>query len=322
MANNTVLTRIKLRSKTSDEWELIKDTDVPLDGEYCIVKDLNKSKIGNGSDTFYNLPWHNITPEELEEMQKQVEENALYTTTIPTVNAFGGIPAGWTCEGMSVAAVLDQLLHPWVAPSVSASTSPNGGVREKGDAVTISSVDVTVTPKSSSIAKIEIYYSKDVSTPLTILTEDVSEGGIFNIPFNGIELSSDSAYFTANVLDGADKVTSKNTGAFTFVYPYYYGAIDVAVPISDDITTLTKKVETKGNKTYVFTADNRRPCFAYPASYGNLKNILDANGFDVTDTFNLSTLEITGLDGTAQQYNVYTLADVTTVSAFNFTFQY
>ena len=61
---------------------------------------------------------------------------------------------------------------------------------------------------------------------------------------------------------------------------------------------------------------------AYPKAYGALKKILDANGFDVTGTFNRSTVSITGLDGTAQDYFVYTLAGASTVTNFNFQFQY
>lgn len=322
MADNTVLTRIKLRTKSSDEWESIKHTDVPLDGEYCFVRDLNKAKLGNGTDTFYDLPWHNVTPEELEAMQQQMQESALYSTTVPTVNAFGGIPAGWTCDGMTVAAVLDQLLHPWVAPTVSASTSPNGGVREKGNAVTISAVSVTVTPKSSSIAQIAVYSSHDSSTALATLTDGVSAGGTFSLSFTGIELSSVNTYFIAKVLDTTGETTTKNTSTFTFVYPYYYGAVADAAPDADTVAALTKKVEAKGTKTYAFTADNARACFAYPKSYGAIATILDANGFNVTDTFTQTEVSITGLDGTAQSYYVYTANTASTISDFNFKFSY
>ena len=318
----SILTRIKLRSKTSDEWDIIKNTDIPLDGEYCIVSDLNKAKIGNGVDTFFDLPWHNVTPEELTELQAQIEKNALYTTTVPTVNAFGGIPAGWTCEDMSVRDVLDQLLHPWVAPVVSASVSPNGGVREKGNAVTVSSVRVSVTPKSSSISKIDIYNSQASGAVIATLSDGVSSGGTFDISINPVTIDSVNTYFTAKVTDGATKVTSANTGTFTFVYPYYYGAVTDAAPTADIITALTKKVETKGTKKYAFTADNARACFAYPKSYGVIKQILDANGFNVTDTFSLTEVEIVGLDDTAQIYYVYTANTASTITNFNFQFSY
>ena len=59
--------------------------------------------------------------------------------------------------------------------------------------------------------------------------------------------------------------------------------------------------------------------FATPAANGVIKTITDPNGFNVTDTFTQTTVSITGLDGTAQQYYVYTSAP-TTVSTFNMKF--
>ena len=87
------------------------------------------------------------------------------------------------------------------------------------------------------------------------------------------------------------------------------------------VKALTKKIETKGTKSYSFTATNQRCVIAYPKSYGVLKTIFDPNNFNVTDTFTRSEINITGLDGTSQAYYVYA-NDAATVSAFTFKFGY
>lgn len=328
MANNTVLTRIKLRSKTAAEWEVIKTTDIPLAGEFCFVKDLNKFKVGDGTTTFLNLPWAALNPDEIKtlktELLKQItnsQNSQLYSSDVPTVVALGGIPVGYTADKVPITKVMDQLLHPYVAPNVWTNTSPNGGVFEKGNTQSVSTVSVGVTRKSNNITKIEIF-TNGTGTAVGSMTSGITTGGTFSVPITKATLSSVNTYFQARVTDTANKVTSANTGTFTFVYPYYYGAVDAATPTAAVVKALAKSIQTKGNKTFKFTSNNNRCCMAYPKAYGALKKILDANGFDVTGTFNQSTVSITGLDGTAQDYFVYTLAGASTVTNFNFQFQY
>ena len=87
------------------------------------------------------------------------------------------------------------------------------------------------------------------------------------------------------------------------------------------IEGLTKKVEAKGNKSHAFTCDYKRMVFAYPKAHGKLKSIIDPNNFDVTGTFGVQEVSITGLDGTAQTYYVY-VNSASTVSNFTMKFNY
>jgi hypothetical protein len=151
----------------------------------------------------------------------------------------------------------------------------------------------------------------------------IPNGG--NISFTGlsIAINKDTANknLTVKVTDSENKAYTKNTGTFSFVYPYYYGAIGVDASISETIVEgLTKKVESKGSKAWTFTLNNQKAAFAYPKSYGALKSIIDANNFTVTDTFTRSELSITGLDGTAQTYYVYVSNGASTLSGFKYTF--
>lgn len=246
-------------------------------------------------------------------------DDLLYTNSTPTVQAHGGIAAGETFNEVPITEMLTRILYPWVAPVVSASiTNPsNGGVKEKGDTQNVTKIRVNVTKKSSNITKVEIF---DGSSSLGSKTDGVANGGTFDFDVN-VSVDTNKG-FQAKVTDAAGKTTSANTGSFNFVYPYYYGTVANAAAANEStIKGLTKQVVTKGNKTYTFNLNNNCACFAYPASYGNLKSIKDPNNFEVLDTFTKSVVQITGLDGTPQNYNVYVNA-AATASGFAFTFAY
>ena len=84
---------------------------------------------------------------------------------------------------------------------------------------------------------------------------------------------------------------------------------------------LTKKVESKGNKTVTHTCENGRMVIAYPKAHGVLKSILDPNNFETIGDYTRSEVDITGLDGTTQTYYVYD-SGAATVSGFKVQYKY
>ena len=111
------------------------------------------------------------------------------------------------------------------------------------------------------------------------------------------------------------------SGEIKFPPPHNACCANAAAANESTIKGLTKQIVTKGNKTFSFNLNNNCACFAYPASYGDLKSIKDPNNFEVLGTFTKSTVQITGLDGTPQTYNVY-VNEASTASGFAFTFAY
>ena len=67
--------------------------------------------------------------------------------------------------------------------------------------------------------------------------------------------------------------------------------------------------------------------FAYPASYGQLVSILDANGFEIKNDFTIRTVTFT-LNGsyfvnpTNVTYYIYEFNNLTTQTNFNITFKF
>ena len=258
-----------------------------------------------------------------EYVDEKIGDRTLYTNPTPTVQAHGGVAAGTTFENMPITDVLNKILYPWVAPAVTAKVvSPaNGGTFEKGNTQTVTSISVSVTKKSANITKVEIF---DGTTSLgsksgaDLDTLNSSGSATFTFTVN-VSVTANKS-FTAKVTDADSKVTSANTGAFSFVYPYYQGVIAADAAANEAaVKALTKLIQAKGTKQVTYTANNQKMVFAAPKANGVIKTITDPNGFNVTDTFTQSEITITGLDGTAQSYYVY-VSGATTVSAFKETF--
>lgn len=258
-----------------------------------------------------------IEKNKLAEVAEQATKNdTLYKNQVPSTVALGGIPKGYVPPASGVEAIdmIDKLLHAYVAPVVTASASPkNGGTFEAGTSQSVTAVTVNITMGSAEIKKIEVF---DGSTSIGSLASGIVAGANTVTLTNPLAVSSNKQ-LSVTVTDNEDKTVTAKTGSFTFVSPYYYGAIAAdATPTAALVKAATKLVQAKGNRTLAYTCDNQKMLFAYPKSYGALKKILDANSFDVTGTF--TRAEVT-VDGVA--YYAYT-NDASTVSAFNMTFNY
>ena len=247
------------------------------------------------------------------------EAREVFETTQLTVSALGGIQAGADLNGLTVKEILNKLLYPYVSPTISIQGTPNGGIFEKGNNQTITSVKVVVTKKSEKITKIEVLQGSNV----LVSQEDstIANGGTFNFPIN-VPVNSSNVQLTGKVTDATGTVKSSTTASFNFVYPYYVGVCGENDAINESlIKSLTKHIEAKGTKNISYTTEQQKMIIAYPKSYGAIKKILDPNSFDVTNTFTRTEIKITGLDGSSQSYYVYA-NNASTVSGFTMTFSY
>lgn len=239
-----------------------------------------------------------------------------YTNNTPTPASLGGIEKGETFDNVPFADMFTKLLYPYVAFTINSATSvPNGGVFEKGETKTVTSFNVRLTKGSANITKIEVSLSGNAVASSE--SEDFGTGVVTLTPQSPISITS-NASFSAKVTDATNKSFSSSTGAFSFVYPYYYGVADADATVDETfIKTLTKLVQGKGSKTVSYTASNQKMVFVSPYV---VSKITDPNGFNVTDTFTMTRISVTGLDGTAQSYYVYTANEASTVTNFRMTF--
>ena len=268
---------------------------------------------------------HGAASQALTDAKAYVDEEDIFVTDMNTINALGGIGANVDLNGLTTHEVLKKLLYPYVAPSIGGATAtPNGGTYEKGVTKTITQVSIAITKKSEPITSVALYNG---STLIEEKSGDaVKNGGTITftglsvvVPTDGNQLTVKVTYPDAN---GAAKTESKSTTAMTFVYPYYMGTCAAGTAIDETLVeSLTKKIESKGNKSNSFTVSDGHMVFAYPKAHGVLKSILDPNNFETIGNYTCHTVSVTGLDGTAQDYYVY-VSGATTVSGFAVNFKY
>ena len=230
------------------------------------------------------------------------------TNTGATMSAIGGIPANTTLTDKTCIEVLEMMLFPYTKPVISSVTlnrTPSGTVYEKGTTVSINSISTAIQKKSEAITKVQFYVNNTMENEITT---GVANGGTFTYtPTTAISITDTitNTYVQVKVEDGKSLVTA-NSLALTFVYPYYHGSIADGTVVNDAVIQgLTKDVSIKGNKTYNYNTSNSCMVIAYPASYGNIRTIIDPNGFDITGSFTKSQVAVTANDSTSQTYNVY-----------------
>lgn len=281
----------------------------------------------NGTKTFGAIP--KVTAEQKLKTATEGEiakasavlEELTYTDESPngaTVTV-GGIKKGDKVSAKTYRELIDLLLHPYVAPSgIGLRLNINGGTFEKGTTQQVTSGTVNWALGSQKVDKAEILVSsvvKGTGTPSGATATSVA------VTLDSPMDIKDNTAFTARVTDATKAYTGGNV-SFSFVYPYYHGVMDKREVESADVVALTKVVQAKGNKTFTYTSANKYMVIAYPSSYGALKSILDPNKFENVNGFELKKVQVTGLDGTSQEYNVYVANDRSNVSGYNMTFNY
>ena len=261
-----------------------------------------------------------VVNEETQEVEKVLHPETdstivIYDDDEPVINSIGGITAGSTYENSTVQQVLYDLLHPYVKPTANITGSPAAQIREKGDNVTNPTFTINVGKKSRDIKSVEIFVN---NSSVGSVSSPKPGGGSETYSHTGVFSTNTTVY--ANVTDVDDGTTKSNTLNYTFVYPLYIGSLDSAIsaPTEDDVEGMEKRIVSKSTQTYTYTIDSKRMCIACPPGW-TLTKITDPNNFDVTSTFATSTVQVTGLDGTAQNYTVY-LSEPTTQSSFRVTF--
>ena len=208
-------------------------------------------------------------------------------------------------SGSSLQSCMEQLLVEAVAPSVSISAVISDGqtattVREKGVPVNATSINATVTKKTSDIKSVVwsggiVHTESSPSTSTKTYTQ--SKTGI-----------KETTTFTVTATDMDGRV-GKNSLTLTFVDAMRKLIIDgnktIDVVTEDDILACDKLLKTKATFTESYTVDGLKIGLAYPSSYGNLKQIVDvANNSNIISGFKTTTMNITTESGVVE-YNIY-----------------
>lgn len=238
--------------------------------------------------------------------------------------AFSGISRFGAFSSTGLFDTVSKILNiTYTPPSISLSASGSGTIRERGNAVTASTLTATITRQSDPIAQVRFYLN-----PSTLLDTQTSGGAI---PSGGASTYNWTGSFSTNTTFRAEvddngatggPTTVTGTSSFTFVYPYYYGAGAPALTAAQ-VAALTKDIRVSTSTLAVnFTAASGNVFyFAYPASYGALTSIQDASLFETFGDWTLRTENITGLDATAQSYRIYVFNNPVVAGSYLYTFR-
>ena len=207
------------------------------------------------------------------------------------------------------------------APTVSLSASGSGTIRERGDAVTSVNLSANVTKRSNLIGAVRFY--KDGVLIHTVPTPSPT-GGVETYTWTGsFSVNTTFSVQVDDVLtDGNQTLNVTSNASFTFVYPYYNGAGAVGLNAAA-VAALTKSIiNSTATLARTMTAANGNVFyFAYPASYGALTSILDVNNFETFPDWTLTTSNITGLDGNAVSYRIYSFNNPVVAGSYTYTFK-
>lgn len=241
--------------------------------------------------------------------------NIKYTNTTPTPVTIGGISKGTKFNNVSIIDIIEQLLYPYVAPTITlVKGSSSSSVFELGTETSVT-LTANVTKGSKDIDSIALYgNNKEIKTEWT--TEQGEKTQTENI--------AETTKFIAKVQDN-ENTYSSSTITINGVDPFFYGTVSAAPSDTKTINDLTKDIAVKGNKTYTFTTKgtNNKYCICYPTTYDKLTSILDANGFENIDDFNVTEATRNRANGESEKYYVYTYQNaivdgVTTTFTFKF----
>lgn len=221
----------------------------------------------------------------------------------------GGVQAGDTFpEGTTFTEFVKKLITPSVYPKISVVVTGSGLV-EKGSSV-LPEVSLNILFRGSGIELTNVVFKlgNDV-----VNTQAVSSSAQYTYTFTTPITDSNSVFGVLEFNDQAEQTAhavSKSV-SFTFVSPSYYGAVTQAPATKAEVTALTKVLLDDCDFQATFSLNNQKACYCYPAVYGDITNIKDANSFEYINSYTKTTVTI---DGVA--YNVYTLTDPVTITSF------
>jgi hypothetical protein len=237
-----------------------------------------------------------------------LDEPITFTDTIGGISAGTVFPVGKTVES-----ILKQLGNKLVLPKVSLTSNLGTLIHEAGTSI---SGGITLTAKvtkgSSDIKKVEFYRNDSL---VSMITSNVANGGNFTYA-DSSSIMSDRNYKVIVTIYENNKSVSDSFDV-KFYSPYYHGISKKILTdlTSADITSLTKEVTPKTSKNYKYTSNTDYCIFAYPKNYGKLSSILDDNGFENIDSWNISEIEINSVP-----YYIY--QSKTSLICDNFTYKF
>ena len=223
-----------------------------------------------------------------------------------TNTAWGNLAAGTDTTGKTALELIKMATVSYVNPKATVSYSVASTVLEVGSSSNVTITVSGIVKGTGEVSKIQLYNGS------TLLQEKTYSTATSSYVFDAVTISSNTT-FNVRVVDAENKYTPYSR-TYTFVSATYYGTSDTA---PTGATGLTKVLRTKATFENKFTCDNKHVVYMYPASFGNLKSVLDGNGFENLTDFTKTTITIGSVS-----YNAYYTTGKKTLNSFTYKFIY
>ena len=176
------------------------------------------------------------------------EANVTYISDKPSTVAIGGLPLGYTSDGISIVELIDNMLHPYKAPSISLSMTPSNTLYELGATISSLTLKATITQGSNDITS--LVFLKDGNPLPSTSNQTLTQSNIRN-----------NVTYSAYVSDNINRINS-NSINIKFINPIYIGSLSEVN--STNIKAMTKKIVNVGSQSYTYTINNKKMCIAFP----------------------------------------------------------
>lgn len=315
-------TDLKLEEPTFVSWSVsnmygTKQNTTYISGETTLFVDFSDLQGQSGGSGKTPIPQPSASTEGLflsNDGQSLVwrEAQDLYTNDQPTTEKVGDIEPGTTFDHETMDSMWTKLLYAYVPPVVEFETNPEPTLLYYGQEIDGVSLLAKITPRSNKIQSLEFLLNGDV-------IDHIDNPHSSSIGYNYQNPITSPSVFVLAVNDGKEVITREKS--FNYTAPVMYGSVQNSDPSSKEILSLTKEAHNVGNLDLEIQANESYPCVAVPDTFQGLKDIKDENGFIITDSFNTKQMELE-VGGVICSYNVYTFKTITTVTNYNFIFEY
>ncbi len=335
MADVTLKTRIQLRNDTAANWELVKDTLIPLAGEMCITNDgpdKGRFKIGDGTSTWGQLPYSGPGADfTVDAKNVMFSQDMIFTEKFGKYTPSGGKVTVPSNDKSLLATLLDAFAedqNPSVTqPAVSIASSDfkayevgtkvtpkynatlSAGNYQFGPATGITAKSWSVKDNAGQVNTLE---TASGSFPELTVEDGTSYSitAVATYDAGAMPKTALGSDYPAGQIKAGSKSATK--GTITGYRNGFYGTFTEAKELnSANIRTLTKsnRAVTAGTVWNVsIPVGAMRVVFAYPATLREVNSVLDVNGLnaEIKSAFKSMTVSVLGAnDAAGIDYRVY-----------------
>jgi hypothetical protein len=244
----------------------------------------------------------------LSEMRQDIDQNKQETLDGvsfkegdgPVTISIGGIEKGSIIEGRTVRDVLLEILCPFVDTTISLEielSSKSSFLSRIEDVVEVKRLIANIERGSYPIKRISFYVHTG-SQYKELITRDTSMSQYYIYNFPDIEeytSSLEEGHYMVEIEDIEGNTSQAYSQPVEVVCPVFYGVIGNNVGITEEL--LKAQIELLryyGTTCSIkYTTNNQRMLFAIPSGYGDLVDILDQNGYIITNSFERYSVQLT-----------------------------